>query len=100
LQHIITHYAQQSAELADYTMFLHTQPAHHLAIDRFLRFLIYMSTCSDIITSTSSTATSRNNNNNTNSVSNNNNNLFPGKLEYVNLNYRWLSGSWAHQPEK
>jgi hypothetical protein len=39
-------------------------------------------------------------NDNTNSVSNNNNNLFLGKLEYVNLNYRWLSGSWAHQPEK
>jgi hypothetical protein len=73
LQAYLCHIKNRYHSLADYTIFLHTQPAHHLEFERFTRMIIYLWSC-------------QHSNHRIN-------------LDYLSLNYRWFEGWWAHQPE-
>lgn len=96
LQHLVHRHAHQ--DFAAYTFFLHTQPAHHLEFSRFLRLLIYLRMCAHPPAVSTATRTG--------DSGGNNNAVKPWisktstQLDFVNVNFRWFSGVWAHQPEK
>jgi len=68
----LAHLTRQYDSVASYTIFMHTQPAHHLACERFYRLIVYLSRCGSL----------------------------PVAVDYMSINFRWFEGTWAHQPER
>lgn len=83
LKHILQHYDNQ--QLGNFTMFLHTQPSHHLEFRRFSEIIKYLKICHHSIQAM---------------VEYQQQVPLDSKIEYLHLNYRWMEGAWAHQPER
>ena len=76
------HYPQ--ANFAKFTLFLHTQPAHHLDLTRIIRFLAYIKVCQ--VEGANHMKT--------------HNRFAYEAMDFLPLNYRHMSDLWAHQPEQ
>lgn len=83
LKHILLHY--ENHQLANFTMFLHTQPTHHLEFQRFLEIFKHLKLCHHDISAMTDYQQHI---------------PLDSKIEYIHLNYRWMEGIWAHQPER